>query len=615
VADAPVVQTRRGWSITSLGPPHGGALWALRQGPVEVRFRVGLATPAGQGSRCLPPEPRRQAGLGDAEVGRAHPLTELLADLRQLESVGRLSLSALDEVAGADLLQQRAGLPSCQNSTAMPASHRQDHANFRFRSSASLRLALRPVRQAVKLIGIHRRPIAAVIATLLLLFAVMLGAIALPPRLLDTHEVRDADKRLTAVNELRTSLLGILGGFAVVVGSLTAYFNFRETQRNNSRLTTQNQDLFELQLRGQVTDRFTKATDQLGQGGAGQLPVRIAAIYALEQIARDSSELRRSIGEVLASFLRHAATLLNELPLGSPIPGDVRATIVVLGRRQTYVERTVLTLNTVRAGWVTAPGENLSGAEMCDCQIVEADFSASILQGANLRRLECQIASFTGADLRGVRMRDVRFRYADLAGAQMQGARLRRVELQGSTLNLVNLRSGVLDACRLRSGTLLRASLQGAKLDRVELQDAVARGADLQEVQWKHGDAGGADLEGVILADALVEDCSFDKARLLFANVQGAQLTDCSFEGADLSGADLRRCQLQRVSFRGASLDRADLRNADMQSVELVGASLDGTLLGETDTSQGDATGLEQGQLELAQCTDKTVVPSYLRRP
>jgi class 3 adenylate cyclase/tetratricopeptide (TPR) repeat protein len=45
----------------------------------------------------------------DTEVGRGHPLSELLADLRQLESVERVSLPGLDQSAVADLLEQRAG--------------------------------------------------------------------------------------------------------------------------------------------------------------------------------------------------------------------------------------------------------------------------------------------------------------------------------------------------------------------------------------------------------------------------------------------------------------------------------------------------------------------------
>jgi len=56
--------------------------------------------------------------------------------------------------------------------------------------------------------------------------------------------------------------------------------------------------------RAQVTERFTRAIDQLG---SEKLDVRIGAVYALEQIARDSAELHWPITEVLKAYLREHA--------------------------------------------------------------------------------------------------------------------------------------------------------------------------------------------------------------------------------------------------------------------------------------------------------------------
>jgi hypothetical protein len=46
------------------------------------------------------------------------------------------------------------------------------------------------------------------------------------------------------------------------------------------------QRTFELTEQGQVTDRFTKAVEQLG---SDKLDVRIGGVYALERVARDSA--------------------------------------------------------------------------------------------------------------------------------------------------------------------------------------------------------------------------------------------------------------------------------------------------------------------------------------
>ena len=58
---------------------------------------------------------------------------------------------------------------------------------------------------------------------------------------------------------------------------------------------------FTLSREGQVTDRYTKAIEQLG---SDKLDVRIGGIYALERVARDSAKDHPTIMEVLTAFIR-----------------------------------------------------------------------------------------------------------------------------------------------------------------------------------------------------------------------------------------------------------------------------------------------------------------------
>jgi hypothetical protein len=59
---------------------------------------------------------------------------------------------------------------------------------------------------------------------------------------------------------------------------------------------------------GQITDRFTKAINQLGEPGPEKLAIRLGGIYALERIARDSLRDKPPIVEILAAYVRaHAA--------------------------------------------------------------------------------------------------------------------------------------------------------------------------------------------------------------------------------------------------------------------------------------------------------------------
>src|SRR5580693_394103 len=70
---------------------------------------------------------------------------------------------------------------------------------------------------------------------------------------------------------------------------------------------------FTLSREGQVTDRYTKAIEQLG---SDKLDVRIGSIYALERVARDSAKDHPTVMEVLAAFIREHS--LEPWPLPRP---------------------------------------------------------------------------------------------------------------------------------------------------------------------------------------------------------------------------------------------------------------------------------------------------------
>ena len=71
---------------------------------------------------------------------------------------------------------------------------------------------------------------------------------------------------------------------------------------------------FTLSREGQVTDRYTKAIEQLG---SDKLDVRIGGIYALERVARDSAKDHPTVMEVLTAFIREH----SREPWPPPDPG------------------------------------------------------------------------------------------------------------------------------------------------------------------------------------------------------------------------------------------------------------------------------------------------------
>ena len=102
-----------------------------------------------------------------------------------------------------------------------------------------------------------------------------------PPMQVSHFEINNSTAIATLENQYHTTLAQILGGGAVVIGIYFGWKNYLTAQEN---LKTAQE--------GQITDRFTRAVDQLGakdKDGKPVFEVRLGAIYALEGIANEPS--------------------------------------------------------------------------------------------------------------------------------------------------------------------------------------------------------------------------------------------------------------------------------------------------------------------------------------
>jgi hypothetical protein len=118
-----------------------------------------------------------------------------------------------------------------------------------------------------------------------ILVALFLVVMILPP--LFVPSLGNPASQATTENAVRTTLLQGLGGAALLLG---AWFTWRQVHTARQ---------------GQLTERFTRAVDQLGK--TGQPEVTIGGIYALERTARDSPGDQPAIAEVLTAYVRHYA--------------------------------------------------------------------------------------------------------------------------------------------------------------------------------------------------------------------------------------------------------------------------------------------------------------------
>jgi pentapeptide repeat protein len=178
---------------------------------------------------------------------------------------------------------------------------------------------------------------------------------------------------------------------------------------------------FTLSREGQVTDRYTRAIEQLG---SDKLDVRIGSIYALERVARDSARDHPTVMEVLTAFIR------EHLREQWPTPGsdgveaarstrpDVQAALTVVGRRLAARDIRPIELRGVVLTAAVLTNANLASAILASAVLTNAYLADVDLTGANLYLADLGGAILTGADFTGALLTGTGFGSANLIGAR-----------------------------------------------------------------------------------------------------------------------------------------------------------------------------------------------------
>jgi len=263
-----------------------------------------------------------------------------------------------------------------------------------------------------------------VIAAVVLSGVCLALALTVIPGVLVRHDLHgrpiSTQEYLKAVADARTLILQTVGGVAVAIG---AYATWRRLRISEDELHATRD--------GQVTERFTRAIEQLG---SANLDVRTGAIFALARIADNSPTDRDAVIATLSAFARshspwsreHAeaadSTLPADLPTLATRASDVQSAISVLGR----LPRTAVT------EWIRLPSTDLRRARMWQLNLDRGLFGSSNLRGARLWD-----SSLVGADLGFADLRDTDLAGADLShailwGTDLRGARLTGARLQGA---------------------------------------------------------------------------------------------------------------------------------------------------------------------------------------
>jgi uncharacterized protein YjbI with pentapeptide repeats len=283
----------------------------------------------------------------------------------------------------------------------------------------------------------------------------------------------------TALDNARGRLLTFGAGLFAAGALVFTALNFNLLRRNSERTDQWQRRTHELTEQGQVTDRYTKAIEQLG---SDKLDVRIGSIYALERIARDSPRDHPTVMEVLSAFTREH----SHEPWPLPGPDDEDADLVEFTRPDIQAALTVVRRRDVKhdIGSIDLTRADLTRADLTDAflgsaDLHDADLTGAQLTGAQLTGAQLTHAYLTGADLHDADLTGADLTYADLARAWLIGA-----DLHDATLSAADLTEARLMHANFTDARLEGANLTGADLTSARLEGAVLADTDLTGARW-----------------------------------------------------------------------------------------------------------------------------------
>jgi hypothetical protein len=322
-----------------------------------------------------------------------------------------------------------------------------------------------------------------VLLTVLICGLLIVAAFKWVPDRLATKGLKPVD-HAQDLARIRTASLAALAGLIAVVGAIFTGLSYR------------------LNRAGHITERFTRAIDQLGNA---ELDIRLGGIYALERVARDSKDDHPQVVEVLTAYVREHA----------PWPPRSRSATIGQPGSETLAGllEAIRALERIARGADTptteTPGEQ-TGSEQDEIPQLPTDVQAamSVLgrRNSSLDRPGARL-NLEGTDLRRAGLPKANLHNAILDYSNLESAILKRSNLQEASLVKANLYDAILFRANLQGTNLNGANLEAADLVKANLQGALV-GANLRSAHLAGANLHAADLQMAKLQDTRYDDCT-----------------------------------------------------------------------------------------------------------
>ncbi|MCE7999020.1 MAG: pentapeptide repeat-containing protein [Rhodobiaceae bacterium] len=369
------------------------------------------------------------------------------------------------------------------------------------------------------------------------------------------------------MRNLLWALATIAAGAAGLYG-LSLAARRTKTLDEQARIAEENRKLSE---QAQITDRFTRAVEQLGHENRS---VRLGAIYALERIAKDSERDFDVIMGTLAAYARVQAPFAYKQSSSPAVSFDAF---------NVAVETPDIGADYQKQFEKYRPSVDVEAALLVLSRVIPRNHPLR-----TFRRIDLRFTDLRGLDLPQSDFSGFRFDFSNFDGANLIESSLRNVSLNHASLNAV----------RLEHSDLTEATLKGATLIRSQLSDAILTKANLSECEllrtnlWS-SECVGSSFRLANLAGAHMGEGNFSGSNFFAATMWGVQAHNSNFTSVDMGHVDLAGSFLQNACFRLACLIEGCLVHANVRDSIFEGAQID-----EADFL--DVTGLESSQLSSA---------------
>jgi uncharacterized protein YjbI with pentapeptide repeats len=303
-------------------------------------------------------------------------------------------------------------------------------------------------------------------------------------------QYRDAKERADLEDSFRKTIGQALGGAAVLIVAGFAYYQILLTSKTSLHML--------------IGQQVSKGFEQLG---SDKITIRLGGIYALEGVMNNSEQYQQPVLNALCAFVREGnksvvttAKPATEVP---PLPSDIQAAVMVIGRRSNkkdYVDLSQANVPKALLSKADLSYADLSSINLSEANLAEADLSEANLSMANLSK-----AILPAADLSEAELAEANLSRADFSKAMLSKANLFKVDLSGAELE-----SAYLSKANLSHANLRGAGLRHAMLFRVDLSEADLSGASLQGAELLEVNLSGANLSGAVVSLEQLNDACGD---------------------------------------------------------------------------------------------------------